>query len=71
LPPQAQLTLQIRDLFLALGNLLFGFRQFPVTFYQLPPQILVFEEQTIMLTFQPLPLALGRIGLLRRTIPAV
>ena len=69
--PPAQLTLQIRDLLLALGNLLFRFRQFPVTFYQLPPQILVFADQTIMLTFQTLPPTLGRIGLLRRTIPAV
>ena len=69
--PPAQLTLQIRDLLLALGNLLFRFRQFPVTLYQLPSQILVFADQTIMLTFQPLPLTLGRMGLLRRTIPAV
>ena len=59
------MTLQIRDLFLALGNLLFGFRQFPVTLYQLPPQILVFADQTIMLPFQPPLLALRRIGLLR------
>jgi hypothetical protein len=43
----------------------FGFRQFPVAFYQLLPQTLVFADQTIMLTFQPLAPASRRVGLLR------